>query len=225
MDNKKFTPTMLNELRKELDAAVQSVAENHGITVRFGKATYDDLTAVFTVDLGFAPAKAYDPAKAIWDANCSKIGMEPSDFGKEFILKKSSDVYCISGYSTKARSNCVIIKRIRDGQEYVTTPKEVKIALGRIKDLDVSEPGNADDEKALNEARMNWALNCWRGGMQQSDFGKTIIINAVEYRIVGYAPKARVNTILIRRTKDGSDFAIRPEMAKKALEEMAAHNT
>lgn len=220
MSNKQFTAPMLNELRNELNEAVDAVAKKHGLTIHFGRATYEALTASFNVEVGFAPSNDYDPARDIWDRNYARVGLEKDDYGKVFSFANSSELYKICGYSSKARTNSINIRRVRDGREFVTSPEEIMIALGRRNKNDNANKKDTATDAA--NAKQEWDLNCWRLGMKKEDFGKTVNINGTAYRICGCRPRATVNSILIFDIKKNKEYCTSPESIKKAWQ--AAQN-
>ena len=215
MSDKQFTAPMLNELRNELNEAVRAIAHKHGLTITFGRAEYEPLEATFDVAIGFAPSNNYDPAEALWHSHCQKIGLERGDYGKVFCFANSKELYKIVGYSNRANSNSVHIRRIRDGKEAVTTPEEIRIALGRVP----MKPKASDATTDAANAKKEWDKHCWRLGLKQAHFGKIVQIKGTEYRICGCLPKDPKNSVRIFDIKNNKEYCTTPEIIKKALEQ------
>lgn len=71
-------------------------------------------------------------------------------------------------------------------------------------------------EEKLRSAKMEWDLNCWRIGMKQEDFGKTVVLEGHLFRICGIRPRATVNSVLILDVKKNKEYVSSPEAIKKA---------
>lgn len=212
---KKMTSTLLQQLRIELNNAVLDVADRHGLSIRFGNATYQDLTATFKVEVSFAADGNFDPAKALWDQHCKLAGLEPEDFGKEFCFLGEKTPYRIAGYDPSKRRNNIIIHRVSDGKAFVTNAQDVRTCLGKTSVQQV-EPPMSEAEKE-RKAKMDWDLNCWAVGMKPEDFGQTILYNGSFYKICGVRPKATKNTVLIRHTVTGKEYVAPHETVKTLL--------
>ena len=220
-----ITSPLLSTLRPELDAAVKQVADKYGITIHFGNARFTELSATFTVNIGLAPSADFDPDKALWDQNCKSLGLMPEDFGKEFCFLGEKILYRISGYNPKGRSNNIRIVRLSDGKEFITDALSVKAGLG-IQIQKVAPPiGNQAQqptppaptaEEKLRTAKMEWDLNCWRIGMKQEDFGKTVVLEGHLFRICGIRPRATVNSVVILDVKKNKEYVSSPDAIRKA---------
>lgn len=214
---KQFTAPMLHELRNELNEAVLAVAEKHGITIQFGNATYQELTAKFNVSLAFAASDNFDPEKALWDQNCAHIGLDAEDFGKKFTFLGETEIYRIIGFKPKARTNCVRIRRVRDGKEFVTSAMEIRVCLGKTQTKQVSPP-SADAQVSKEEkAKAEWNMYCRMYGLTPEDFDAAVLLSGKFYRICGIKPNARTNNILIRNTISGKEYVTSPDTIKAAL--------
>lgn len=218
---KKITSNLIKEVRPKLNEAVKGVAAEYGLAFRFGDARFDDNTATFKVEMTFAATDGYDPAKAKWDSCCKLYGFEPEDFGKEFSFVGEDGVFRISGINTKAQKNTILIQRIPDGKEYMTSPLAVRTALGKLQTTQVPAPAtNATPGPSAPSAdprKMEWDLNCWRWDFKAEDFGKEILLRGTRYAICGCKPNARKNSILIRNIETGTEYVINPDGVKNNL--------
>lgn len=214
---KQFTAPMLHELRNELNEAVRAVAEKHGITIKFGNATYQDLTAKFNVELAFAASGSFDPEKTIWDQNCARLGLDAEDYGKEFTFLGETEIYRIVGFKPKARTNCIRICRVRDGKEFVTSAMEIRVCLGKAQAKQVPPPTTDTSANKEEKAKAEWNMYCRMHGLAPEDFGATVILSGKFYQICGIKPNARTNSILIRNTVTGKEYVTSPDTIKANL--------
>lgn len=113
-------------LREELQAVIDKYAADHGLIVKFGNATYSDSEITFKVNVLRADV---DNAKAKWDECCAAFGLAQEDFGKEILL--SGKKFVVSGIRPSARKNCILIRNLEDGKEYVIS-RETFISVGGI---------------------------------------------------------------------------------------------
>lgn len=213
MPQKQFTKAMLNNLRKELDAAVASVAKRNGLIITFGRATHEPLSASFHVDVTFSPAANYDPARDVWNRNCYKLNMEPGDFGKVFVLEGSKEEYQIAGFSNKGGNPNIFIRKMRDGQEYTVTPDIVRRSIG-IPDIKTDKTRPVTD--AAN-AEALWKTHCWRLRLRPEDFDKTVILRGIPYRICGLIPNETDKSVRIYDDNLQKEYRIDPDTIRRAL--------
>lgn len=215
---KKFTATLIKEMRPKLDEAVKSVAAEYGVDIRFGNARYDETAATFTVEMTFAATEGYDPARANWDAHCKSYNLEPEDFGKEFRFVGEKDVFRICGINTKATKNTILIQRVEDGKEFSTSPLAVRTALGKFKTTQAPVPATnaTPDATAPSEdpRKREWKYNCWRWGMKEEDFGKEVVLQGTRYKIIGCVPNARKNAIVILNLENNTEYVASGETVK-----------
>lgn len=217
---KKMTAALLQNLRPKLNAAVSDVAKEHGLDIRFGNATFDDTTATMKVEISFCATEDYDPAKENWNKYCGlHSGFAPEDFGKEFSFPGNPERYRISGYNQKAKTNRIIITRIRDSKVYVAASTEVLAAIGKLKVQQVPAliPSVANPGDSVDPAKREWDMNCWRWGMKPEDFGKETMVAGKLFKIVGCKPNARKNCILIRNVQTGTEYVTSAQEAKDGL--------
>lgn len=215
---KQFTAQMLNDLRKDLNEAVKSVGDKHGLTIHFGNATFDALSATYKVNVGFVATDDYDPAKELWERYCNLIGLEKEDYGKVFSFPFETKQYKIVGIQPNARTNSVLIQQVDTGKEYVCSPMQVRSCLGRTTVQEANAPKSPDQDPV---AKKNWDMYLWKTGLAQDDFGKIITLSdGKQYQICGVKPNARVNTILIRNTATNKEYVTSPGQVNKALGRM-----
>lgn len=119
-----FTRNDVKKMREELQAELEKFATEHGVTIKVGNATYDETDIHFKLDVASA---ADDVERVRWEQNCGYFGLVPEDYGKEITL--NGQQFCAVGIKTGARKNCIIVRRVWDGKEYVTS-REVFIRCG-----------------------------------------------------------------------------------------------
>ena len=218
--SKQFTASMIRELRTELNEAVRSIAEKHGLTIQFGNAKYDNLTATYQVNANFAATEGFDPAKEIWDTHCQFAGLEKDDFGKTFSFLGEVELYKITGYNPKARTNNILIQRVHDKKEFVCSAQQVRMGLGRVQTQQIPplNPSVLQPENQVDKsAKTTWDMYCRMYGLAPEDFGKTVFLSGSFYKICGIKPNARTNSILIRNTVTNKEYVTRPDAIQSAL--------
>ena len=99
---KHFDRTNLKILRAEIDAALASVAKNHGIKINAGNATFSGATVTFKLELTAADSDGgFVSKEAVAFTNCARMfGLEADDLGKEFTV--AGTVYKVIGLKTDA---------------------------------------------------------------------------------------------------------------------------
>lgn len=111
-----FTRNDVKVMREELQKELDNFAKEHGITIKVGNATYDETDIHFKVDIASASA---DTERVRWEQNCRYFGLVPEDYGKEITLQGQK--FAVVGVKPKARKNCIIVRRISDGKEFLTS--------------------------------------------------------------------------------------------------------
>lgn len=116
-------------LHQEIMEAVRAVAAKHGMTTRFGNATYETTTFRIKAEL-LAVAEDGEnlAAKAEWMRHAEWIGMMPSDFGRTFISRGQR--YKIVGIKPRSRTMPIIAER-EDGKRFKFAPESINLLLGR----------------------------------------------------------------------------------------------
>jgi len=115
-----------NLLQKEMAAALQSVAQRHGIKITphggtIG-ASHLDVMTKFKVEIEDAAAKA-EARKKEFDAYCALFGLKPEHFGAKFMSRGTE--YRISGLELKRRKY-PIRAADPDGKELLFTESVAK---------------------------------------------------------------------------------------------------
>lgn len=111
-----FTRNDVKVMREELQKELDNFAKEHGITIKVGNATYDETDIHFKVDIASA---SEDTERVRWEQNCRYFGLVPEDYGKEITLQGQK--FAVVGVKPKARKNCIIVRRISDGKEFLTS--------------------------------------------------------------------------------------------------------
>lgn len=214
---KRFTNENVKVLRSGLNDAMEQFGKKYGLMIHFGDAKYDPLNCTFQVKVSFAPGEDFDPVQALWEVHCGRIGFAPGDMGKEFSFYGNPERYKLVGYNPNAKSNCLVILRLRDNKKFSATPENVYNAIyGPQNPTPLQEEG-ALWAKKIGDRKI-WDSFCWRSGLKPEDFGKTIQLwGGVPCVIVGYDDTARSNTILIEPVGKDVVYAVSSRIVKKAL--------
>lgn len=111
-----FTRNDVKKIREELQKELENFAKTHNVTIKVGNATYDDTDIHFKLDVASA---ADDTERLRWEQNCRYVGLVPEDYGMEITLQGQN--FIAVGVNPKARKNCIIVRRVSDGKEFLTT--------------------------------------------------------------------------------------------------------
>jgi hypothetical protein len=127
----KFTASSLRIIRGEIDTAIKDVCAKHGITVSSALGSFSSHNHSFKVELKLASTvsdeEATSSAKLNFERFASSYGLEPSDFGKEFV--SSRDTLKIVGINTNRPANPMELERVKDGKRYKASASMVKMCL------------------------------------------------------------------------------------------------
>jgi hypothetical protein len=107
----------MDELRK--------MAEPLGLSVKKGHGTYYPEEGVLEFKITFAVA---DSDRLRFEAMAHYYGLEPSDFGREFVSPNGGK-FRIIGIKPKARARPIVAESVEDGKQYVYDEKIVKDLL------------------------------------------------------------------------------------------------
>ena len=123
-----ITKPFLVTLRAELDAALQAVAEKHGVSIRAGNASFDALHANFKVEVKvLQTASGVSGDEAEFRRYAGMVGLQPDVYGKTFVSNGST--FTVSGLSLKSRRMPVLARR-EDGKVYKFPVNIVCLKLG-----------------------------------------------------------------------------------------------
>jgi hypothetical protein len=123
-----FDKVTCKAIQDEMVAALQAVAQRHGLTVRGHGGTIGALDFVAKVRFEINdPAAATAAAKTEWDQYCSLFNLKPEHFGQSF--KYGAGLYTICGLAL-GRSKKPIKAKSFAGKMYVFPLSSVQVALG-----------------------------------------------------------------------------------------------
>ena len=110
----KFDRNNLATLRNDIDEALRSVGEQHGITFTFNSIRYSD--NMFSTRLEARVGEdSTEHARNDWNKNYWKIGLQKEDFGKTFVYGGQS--YTVVGIKPRSSKFPVIAER-SDGKKF-----------------------------------------------------------------------------------------------------------
>ena len=121
-----FNRSDVKLMREELQKAIEEFAESKGYIIKFGNASYTDTEVNFKVSV---VQSGVDNDKAVWEQNCKYFGLVAEDYGKRIIINRED--FTVAGLKPSARKNCIKVRRVRDGGEYVIS-RETFIRCGGI---------------------------------------------------------------------------------------------
>ncbi len=100
-------------LKRQLNAAIQEVAEKNGLEISLGALNYIPNEESFTMTLKGATSNT---AERIWMHHCRKFNLEPSHFNS-MVQIKNQKLRAV-GLSIRSTKRPVIVEDIDSGQQY-----------------------------------------------------------------------------------------------------------
>lgn len=121
------------EIREKVEAFVQDLANEYGLSPQVGRVTYSNDFARMKVefeemvDTGQSDIPTV-PISFINDG--AKFGIKASDYNRVFTAFDGKE-YQIVGVRPRARKRPVLIKRLSDGKEFASSLRQALIASNR----------------------------------------------------------------------------------------------
>lgn len=124
-----FDNSTLRAVRKEMQEALQAVADKHGIGIEIQNKKLTNLSLEFetTFAIKKADGTVMTQDRSNFETHASRCGLSPSDFGREFTFKR--DAYKIAGLRPGAWRFPIVGLRVRDGKEYCFPASVVSASL------------------------------------------------------------------------------------------------
>jgi hypothetical protein len=114
-------------LGEEMAAALQVVAQRHGIEITRSGGTFADLEATLKFTVRLTSATGETQAALDWKANADILhdlyNIKADWLGQTF--ESGGRTYTVSGFIPKRPSKCIEITR-DDGKALITTPENIK---------------------------------------------------------------------------------------------------
>lgn len=117
----KFDRNNLDEIRADINAALESVAEKHGITLSIGNISYESTR--FTTKLTAQTGDGSEHEQKEFARNCWRYNIPESWYGKSFVAE--GQTFTITGINTRARKSPINFKDVK-GRMYKASPEYVK---------------------------------------------------------------------------------------------------
>ncbi|MFY0656420.1 MAG: hypothetical protein JXR12_06690 [Neptunomonas phycophila] len=100
-----FTSSNIDPVHADIKAALAAVGEKHGVTIGFGRITYDQ--GQYTTKMSVAVGNAEEAAQAEFNKYCWKFNLKESAFGTQ-IRASNGKMYTVCGIKPKAKTYPVI---------------------------------------------------------------------------------------------------------------------
>jgi hypothetical protein len=110
------------QIGREVEQALQEVAERHGLTVDYRGGTYDPNTYKPRITL-----KSANADESEFKMYASRYGLERSDFGREFVSK--GRLFRITGVSPRSPKRPILCEEVDTGRRFKFTAAGVKAGL------------------------------------------------------------------------------------------------
>lgn len=112
--------------RKDVEVALQSVAEKHGVEIECGKISYSSFD--FTMQLKVTKNDGdIDGKKAVFEQECIYFGFKPEDYNREFMADRKK--FKLIGFNPKSPKNNCNIYCVDDGKTYRCNNEIIKRAF------------------------------------------------------------------------------------------------
>lgn len=122
-----FTKNGFDQFRFDLQEAFAAVGKRHDISIKHGKITYSDTSFSFKVEC--VKTDVGDVKKSEFEKFCKLYGLEPEDYGRQFILEGKT--YRLDGLNLNAQKYRCRCTELSSGDSYKMTLDSVRTALGR----------------------------------------------------------------------------------------------
>lgn len=202
MEDKKFTPQIVQELRTDIEKALVDVAKKYGVVIQAGSGRYGAYDMILKLEIRYAASESFDPAKAAWEEYFKTpfAGLTKDDFGKEVNLDGKR--YIISGVNPSAKTNKILIREVASGKEFTSTIPTIRVCLH-------PETFAPHPEKTEEQKRNEFGVHAFIAGLNQyrDKYGFVFDFNGESYRAVDIRTKAPKYPVLAENVKTGKQFA------------------
>ena len=131
-----YTRSQLNELRKQLQSALDGAVDTNNITgditIEVGNCSYRGGEATFKVKCLVEGAKTREQEDLEYYAELHKLDIS-------LVRKLMGEDMELSGYKARARKKPWVLKRLRDGAEFVADTNLVEKFFKKIEELEDAE--------------------------------------------------------------------------------------
>lgn len=118
-----FNKRGFDSFTKDVNEALKSVAEKHGVSIACGAISYSDYD--FTMKLNVMKNDGItDGEKLLFEQECVLYGFSKSDYKREFTNGKKT--FQLVGFNRRSPKNCCKIYCVTDGKIYKCSAEMVK---------------------------------------------------------------------------------------------------
>lgn len=193
-----FSSETCDVLRTEVNAAVASIAEKYGITLRVGRITYDTLTTNLKLEATVQGAQQTKEREA-WKLYAKAYGLDPAWLDRMYVASKGQIVKIdglISGRGTPKVAVTV------DGKEgYNTSIENVKVNMSA--DPEAARKAAEAEKEKISRVEWKGILACYGQGLPK--YGTEIVCLGKTYTVIGADKKGKKTTV-VTETADGVVF-------------------
>ena len=118
------------EIREALQTALDGDdCDLEGVTINVGNATYQETTVTFKVEVAMnVGGRVMNKRTADYGRYAMRWGLPEDGLGKTILINREE--YEIVGLKAKARKKPLIVKRAKDGKEFVCSANTARVGLG-----------------------------------------------------------------------------------------------
>ena len=115
-----ITRKLLQDIRPEMDAVLQPIAEKYGITIKVGRGSYGGLTGHLKVNLSTTNEDGDDRRTEDYKRYATMYGLKKEWLGLSF--KHRNDIFTIIGLEPSRPKNALVLRRERDVSIRIAPP-------------------------------------------------------------------------------------------------------
>jgi hypothetical protein len=122
-----ITSALLRQMGKEIEEAVASIAEKHGVDISYGGGRYDVLSATLKLKISARTSDGKTKAQVDFENYAKLYDLDPSLLGQT--VKMRNRHYKIVGLNPRCTKNAVSLERVPDGRGFKCSPEHLKTYL------------------------------------------------------------------------------------------------
>lgn len=120
-----FNNANIKELRGRISAALDAEFDGSPIEITIGRISYSSDKASIKVEAHSEGTES--SAKTEWDFGCSRYGLKPEDFGRQFNFRGTR--YRIAGLKTSRPKYPMQVERVSDDSSFKMTQSMVRAGI------------------------------------------------------------------------------------------------
>lgn len=192
----KIDRTFVENIRIDINEALEAVGKKYGLTIKAGSASYSDANIDFKLNV-------CDP-KANWNNSIRFTPLKPQDFGKEGLF--GAQRLKIVGFDNGARTNKVQLEDAH-GKRYHATIDQTVDALNRADPSRAAASSSTTAPKPEATMVREFETKAFMCGLKgKVSYGQTFEYNRDTYKIIDLNTRAPKFPIVAENIKNGKQY-------------------